>query len=196
MGTPVERRINSENGDYKLTVLDRLNIRAFNKRGSSERIVNVGFLKCEVCRYTLDRALDLYEVFDCGLNGMNLPNVNRICRYWSTCQNHLDVVCNCVSDDSGCRHCEICTRMEVVRVSDDILNLSPNLQRRTRTVTQDPRITYQWTDFDLCQMCNYPICYAYEASFPYSASIYESSLLRLHYRVISTIMINNNIGLV
>jgi hypothetical protein len=181
----VKNRINSD--DDKLTVLDRLQISAFDKPGASERIVNVGFLKCEVCRYTLDRALDLYEVFDCGLNGMNLPEANNlICRYWSTCEKHPDSVCNCVSDDTGCQHCEVCTRVEIVRVSDDILNLSPNLQYRSRTVTQNSRITYQWTDFDLCQMCKYPICYAYEASFPYSASIYESSLLRLHYRVVRT----------
>jgi hypothetical protein len=189
MGTRVLmklRKANEIHSDYNLTVLDRLNINAFDKLTAGERIVNVGFLKCEVCRYTLDRPHDLYEVYDCGINGMNLPEADLICRHWFTCENHLDVVCNCNSNESGCRHCEVCTRVEIVRVNDDILSLSPNLLYDSNTVTQEPNTTYQWTDFDLCQLCNYPICYAYEASFPYGASMYESSLMRLHHRVFTS----------
>jgi hypothetical protein len=189
MGTRawMKLRANEEfNSDYKLTVLDRLNINAFDKLTAGERIVNVGFLKCEVCRYTLDRPDDLYEVYDCGINGMNLPETDLICRHWSTCENHRDTVCNCNSNDSGCRHCEVCTRVEIVRVNDDILKLSPNLLYESNTVTQEPHTTYQWTDFDLCQLCRYPVCYAYEASFPYGATMYESSLMRLHYRIFTS----------
>jgi hypothetical protein len=163
-----------------LSSLDLYQISAFDKF-DSDRIVNVGFLKCEICRYMLDSPIELYQVFDCGRNGMT---TDSICRYWSTCETHRDIVCNCISNDSGCFHCEICTKVEIIRVTDNVLSLTPNLQREIRYV-RDGKVNYQWTDFDICNLCKYPICYAYEASFPYSASIYESSLLRLHHRILA-----------
>jgi hypothetical protein len=182
----IHLNMSSMTNEYKLTYLDRYNIDGFSKL-VSDRLVNVGFLKCEVCRYHLDRPNELYEVFDCGRNGMQVLSSNVICRQWSTrCEDHSEILCNCVSDDTGCLHCQVCTKVEIVRVNDEILSLSPNIQRPT-VVNIAHNLKYHWTDFDFCQLCKYPICYAYEACFPYSASIYESSLLRLHHRLLPNV---------
>jgi hypothetical protein len=108
---------------------------------------------CEVCR--IGRCYDgEYVNNDCGAEVEENPHLtNRVCNYYEVCQPHTKIECIPCHIDSLCMHCTTCINTHVIRVVDEILEMNP--------VYKNENYNPEWTTFDLCMHCKYPVCYLY-----------------------------------
>jgi len=160
------------------STLDLYKMTRHRESGGSFETLMYRDVKCEECRFN-SRLFPGLERYDCLRNG---DTNGLVCNANGFCMQHGQTRCPCPVDP-GCQHCEVCLEVEVVRVKDCILKRGPIALRDIR-VSKD----YEWTDFDLCAICKFPVCYAF-APYPHPCLVYanffESSIARLHTRVLS-----------
>jgi hypothetical protein len=129
---------------------------------------------CDQCIPCLSTEYDFISN-DCAIGGGG----GGECSYFETCKLHKISMCSDCDLDSGCTHCRVCIATHVINVSDELLSIHPFYKdNETRK--------FEWTTFDLCTACRYPVCYLYTAKHGTEHEVYmDSSRDRLHEYIYS-----------